>query len=165
MTPEGGGVLVLWVWVPIWKLQPPPFWPQTAPVLPSPNLQPPLFMEAQDSPFKLSLFNEFICLFDLILQDYLFLEQHWMHTFVILCTILYINKFDSSLRTFIMTGQPLLFSNFCSWQPQLPAPQQSGHSLYPFLDRVPPPPPPPRDMTHVLGSRLLDFKTLNLFIR
>ena len=44
----------------------------------------PLFsFKLKDNSYKLSLLDELICLFDLILLNYLFLEQLLMHTFVI----------------------------------------------------------------------------------
>ena len=69
---RGRGVLTLRVGVPIWKLQSPLFDNGQPLVLPSSNLQPSLFMKANDSPFKLSLIAEIQCLFDLILANNLF---------------------------------------------------------------------------------------------
>ena len=95
----------------------------------SPLSWPPLFT---DSPFKLSLFSDLFCLFYLILLNYLFFRTTLNACICYLMWNPYINKFDSSLWAFIMTGQPLLFSNVCSRQPQLHS------SFLDFLDWVPP---------------------------
>ena len=53
----GGGVLTA-----LETIAPPPFFGHGQPlVLPSPNVQPPLFVEAQGQPFKLSLSMNSFC--------------------------------------------------------------------------------------------------------
>ena len=73
-TPEGGGGTDSLSWgTDLETTAPPPLFGHGQPlVLPSSNLQPPLFIKANDSPLKLSLIAEFHCLFDLILPIYLF---------------------------------------------------------------------------------------------
>ena len=68
----------------------PPFLATDSPLFCHLQIYSPLFSQKlKDSPFKMSLFYECICVFDLILLNYLFLEQlECIHKCVILCKIL-----------------------------------------------------------------------------
>ena len=56
--PRGGGgggeALTLCVWVPTAKKQP-PFFDKQQPLVLSPNLEPPLFMDTQEQPLEISV--------------------------------------------------------------------------------------------------------------
>ena len=112
-------------------------------VLQPPNVQPPLFMEAQEQHFHIVTFRwiHLFIWFDFTKSNCI--TTTWKHTSVIWCeTLIIINRFDSHLWAFIMTGQPLLFGYVGVWQPQL---HGSKATVGPFsrLSTPPPPPPPP----------------------